>query len=273
MTRLTRWTFGCGLFLLAGCSGQYVLTAPDQIAPVGGETAAVLRVQRQEVAFWYRPAPRALVRMQVEQGPLRAAFTDKNGYAGAAVPVGDVTGIFFLQLAHTNPRGNEYETYVPTHVWDPQARVTAVDVKALPLPPTSIHSPVQTQMARLAAGSYIVYVTTESIGDHAELRKKLERAGYPRGPIVQQRAGALEQLRKQFPQLEAGVATSWRVKRSFDAAGLERLTLEQAVDRYALGWEVTTDNINAGSAATIPGTNADGVTIAGEPSGEPTPEP
>jgi len=240
MTRLALWIFGCGVLGLAGCSGQYVLTAPDQIAPVGDEAAVVLRVQRQEVAFWYRPANEALVRMQMapvpetaEQaalgpGPLRAAFADKNGYAGAAVPVGDVTGIFYLHLAHTNLRGNEYESYIPTYVWDPRARVTAVDIKALP----RRHNDVQrAQMAHLAAGSYIVYFTTESIGDHAGLHEKLERAGYPQGPIVQRQAGVLELLRARFPRLEVGVASSGRIKRYFDAAGLERLTLEQAAER------------------------------------------
>ena len=234
MVRLVLWTVGCGVLLsvgcgvvlLAGCSGQYVITSPDQIAPVDGETAVVLRVQRQEVACWYRPAREALVRMQVEGGPLRAAFTDTNGYAAATVPVGETTGIFYLHLAHTTLRGNEYETYIPTHVWDPQARVTAVDVKALPRRRNDVQ---RTLMARLAAGSYIIYFTTESIGDHAEVREKLEKAGYPQGPIVQRQAGVLEALQERFPRLEVGVANSWRIRRSFDAAGLRRLTLEQAV--------------------------------------------
>ena len=214
--------------LLAGCGGEYRFTVPDPIAPAGGEAAAVLRLQRQEVAFWFRPAREAMVRFQVEQGPLRAAFTDKNGYAGAAVPVGDVTGIFYLQLAHTTLRGDEYETYIPTYVWDPRARVTAVDVKALP---RRSNEAQQEQMARLAAGSYIVYFTTEDVGDHNELREKLAKAGYPQGPIVQRQAGMIELLRERFPRLEVGVASSGRITRYFDAAGLELSTLEQAVER------------------------------------------
>jgi hypothetical protein len=254
MTRLISlvvlWVSGLGL--LVGCSGPYRFTAPDQIAPVGGQTPAVLRVQRQEVWFWYRPAREALVRMQVEQGPMRAAFADANGYAAAAVPVGDVTGVFYLQLAHTNLRGDEFEAYIPTHVWDPRARVTAVDVKALP---TRHNEVEQALMARLAAGSYIVYFTTESIGDHAELHTKLERAGYPRGPIVQRQAGVMELLRERFPRLEAGVAKSGRITRFFEAAGLERLTLEQAADR------------NGGTPPTPAPTSES------SPSPEPTPEP
>jgi len=222
MTRLILSVVGFGL--LAGCGGTYVFTAPDQIAPVGGEASAVLRLERQEVAFWYVPARDALVRFQVERSPLRAAFADKNGYAAATVPVGDTTGIFYLQLAHTTLRGNEFETYIPTHVWDPRAAVTAVDIDALSY---RSKEPRQAAMADLAERSYIVYFTTRRVGEHAELREKLLRAGYPRGPIVQRQAGAVELLQQRFPRFETAVARSKKSQRYFASAGLTVMTLEQ----------------------------------------------
>lgn len=252
MPRLILWWLMGALLVQAGCSGRYVFTLPDQVAPVGGETAAVLRLQRQEVGAWYMPARDALVRFQAENGPLRAAFTDKRGYAAASVPVGDTTGVFFLHVAHTNLRGDEYEAYVPTYVWDPDSYVTAVDVDALPMR----HNQAQQKaMATLAAGSYIVYFTDEDVADHAELHEDLARAGYPEGPIIQwsredwrivrdtsgkiprlvltnKVVSPLDFLKKQFPNLQAGVAGSRIGRRSFGGGGLKLVTLEQAAELY-----------------------------------------
>jgi len=256
MRRSIMWCLAVVSLSAGGCSGQHAFTVPDQVATVGGETATVVRLTRQEFASLYLPVREALVRFQAESGPQRGAFTDKQGYAFAAVPVGSTTGMFYMHLAYTsNLRGDEYDTYVPTYVWDPQCSVTAIELDALPL--NQMAGPSQDAMAKLAGGSYIIYFTPEAVSKHEELHRRLKQAGYPDGPIFQWQREAwrvekdpktgiphlvmagkmvstLEYLRVQFPHLQAGVASTRLGRGTFEDAGMKVLTLQQAAETYGV---------------------------------------
>jgi len=260
MRRSIMWCLAVVSLSAGGCSGQHVFTVPDQVATVGGETATVVRLQKQEFASLYLPVKEALVRIQTESGPLRGAFTDKQGYAFAAAPVGSTTGMFYMHLAYTNNlRGDEYDTYVPTYVWDPQCFVTAVDLEALPLNQSA--GPSQDAMAKLAGGSYVIYFTPEDVSKHESLHQRLKQAGYPDGPIFQWQREAwrvekdpktgiphlvmagkmistLEYLKVQFPHLQAGVASTRLGRATFEDAGMKVVTLQQAAETY--GTQTTT---------------------------------
>ena len=76
----------CLLAVGAGCSGEYILVAPDVAALPGGTAPVVLRLQRRE--FWFHAPPEegAAVRYNLAGGAVRCARTDEAGYA--CVPVG-----------------------------------------------------------------------------------------------------------------------------------------------------------------------------------------
>ena len=66
---------------VCGCSGEYIMTAPEQVASAGGEAMLVMRLQRREFAFYTPPADKKPIRFQIGKGPLRGAYTDALGYA------------------------------------------------------------------------------------------------------------------------------------------------------------------------------------------------
>ena len=69
------------LALVGGCSGEYLLTAPDVAALAGEPAPMVVRVQRRE--FWFHAPAQAdaAVMFRLAGGRLQCAHTDKSGSA------------------------------------------------------------------------------------------------------------------------------------------------------------------------------------------------
>ena len=119
------WASVCG-----GCSGGYLLTAADSLAPAGGEAPVAVRLQHRELPGVTPPANAAL-RFQVADGPWRAAHTDKNGYASAIVPVPQLAGAYPLTVTVQDIEGREARWDLRVFVWDTRRPIVAVDTDAL----------------------------------------------------------------------------------------------------------------------------------------------
>ena len=229
------------LLVAGGCSGNYILTVPDQLAPAGGEATAVIRVQRNEFAGYPKAVKDSAIRFQVDGNELRAAYTDKKGYAGAAVPVGNKLGKFYLHVQHLDRTGVDAEAWAPCYVWDPQEYLVAVDLDGLPTGASA--KDAAAAVSRVAKSAHVVYFTHEDVDEHGELRRRLEQSGYPDGPVLKwQQEGwhvartklnvpylvieprlvsTLSPLRKQFPNFTAGICTRPLAAKAFAQAGLK----------------------------------------------------
>ena len=132
MRKTVLWLPLLSATLTGGCGGYYVLTVPDQVAPVGGEAVAVARLQRTEFLLVGSPMRKAALRFQATGCRERAAYTDKIGYAGASVPVPKKAGRFELVVSNPDNEGEGIFQSAPLFVWDPEREVVAVDLDCLP---------------------------------------------------------------------------------------------------------------------------------------------
>lgn len=234
--------------MLAGCGGRYILTAPDQVAPADGQIRTVVRLQRQE---FFRLAPSvedALLRFSATGGPVRAAYTDADGYAAANVPAPAQPGRYALTIEHQDDLGEQFEQSVPLFVWPVDETIVAIEADALP-------SPEQAEAAVEALTSIsqnvrVLYMTQTDIREHERLRDELQGQGYPDGPIMlwQRRrwrlvegkwripkiefedrlVNQLSELREDFPHLRYGICLSERAAAAFAEAGLESIVIGDA---------------------------------------------
>jgi hypothetical protein len=230
----------------SGCGGQYILTVPDQVARAGGQTTAIVRLQRNDF-FVLTPAVKdAPMRFRVADEKERGAFTDKLGYAGTTVPVPARPGPHRLRVTHLDRFGDEVVAEAPVYAWDPNRPVIAVDMDCLPGLTLGSSAQASRALQRLAASAKVLYLTRRSTRRHAETHKMLERAGYPDGPVLawqQQRwhivregrfrlprvvvesrlVSQLPELRKLFPKMDVGVCDAHLAAEAFAAAGLKVL--------------------------------------------------
>ncbi len=225
-----------------GCSGRYIMTVPDHVAPAGGQATAAMRLQRAEFGRHNPPVGDAAVRFQVEQNHLRAAYTDKAGYAVANVPVGSEVGKAVLTISIMDKNGREAQAYAPVYVLDPSITIVAVDLDAVVNDGRAAAGKAELNDA--ARHSYVIYFTRECAGHHADLHRAMERAELPDGPILQWQGhkwavahmpwirvpyyafsphvvSPLEGLRKQFPGLQFGLCSSDVAAAAFTQAGLK----------------------------------------------------
>ncbi len=237
------WVSLCG-----GCSGGYVLTAPDCLAPAGGEAPVVVRLQHRELPFFTPPAKAVALRFRVAEGSLRAARTDKDGYASATLPAPAATGVYPLTVALQDIEGIEASWELATFVWDPLRPIIAVDLEAVLHRGRGIPD-AQPVLTHLAETSNILYLTDKPIARFPKLRQALVAAGLPDGPILPWgseewwqwgwwqgwRQGwreldwwkkeiilsPLVGLREAFPGLEAGIAGSQLGVQAFHQAGMK----------------------------------------------------
>lgn len=228
-----------------GCAGQYILTVPDQVAPAGGQAVCVIRVQRAEVALLALPVPDAAMRLRVDDGDERGAYTDALGYAGTTVRVPATPGRYTLRVALQDPRGDEAHASAPLYVWEPNRPAFAVDLDSLP--PALMKdaaTAAKAALLRLASEGDILYMTRRAVEEHPAAHQELARAGFPDGPVllwqrerwhvvrenqwsiprvvvesrlVNQIAG----LRTMFPGLQTGVTSSDLSAKAFAEAGLK----------------------------------------------------
>jgi hypothetical protein len=233
---------------LAGCSGQYILTAPDQVAPAGGEVRAVVRLQRHEFLRLTPAVEEAVLRFRATGGPVRAGYTDEDGYAGVNVPAPREPGRYALSIAYQDDYGDELSDAVPLYVWEPQTRIVAVDADCLRPPVESPQAPEA--LRKIAQDARILYLTRADVDEHGRLHYRLQRWGYPDGPVLlwQRRrwrlvegkwripkiefedrlVNQLSELRKDFPGLATGVCECELAAKAFAEAGLETILVGDA---------------------------------------------
>jgi len=228
-----------------GCGGDYLLTAPDMIAPAGGEGVAVVRLRRTEVFTIPMPVENAAMRMQISGKIERGAYTDKLGYAGTTLPAPDAPGQYELKISHMDAWGDEVEAKTRAFVWDPNAPCVAVDLDCLPGLTLGFSKQSAMALERAAAGANIIYLTRSSASSHDRLHEKLARAGYPEGPVLEwQRqywhivrdkkyynmprvvvesrlVSQLPDLRLMLPGLTMGVCDSYLAAKAFAEAGMK----------------------------------------------------
>jgi len=236
---------------VGGCGGHYIVTIPDQVAPAGGETTTVVRLQRNDFFVLAPAVKEAALRFRVADGPERGAYTDKFGYAAAAVPVPDRPGRYPLTVSHLDIYGDEVVATGEVHVWDPNRPVIAVDMDCLPGRLFGSSAEGARALRRLVVGAHVVYLTRESTRHHGAAHKTLTQAGYPAGPILTWRrqrwhivrdgrfklprivvesrlVSQLGGLRKLLPGLTVGVCDSALAAKAYAAAGLKVVLVGKA---------------------------------------------
>lgn len=169
---------------VGGCTGQYYLTVPDQVAPAGGEASTVVRLQRSEVVMLALPVENGAIRLKVEELPDRGAYTDKLGYAGTTVPVPHEAGRYKMLASYMDKDGDELSKTVPVYVWDIQRTVIAVDLDSLPPFYEPEAKAVKAALGHLSERANLCYMTSQLVDRHAGIHKELAQAGYPDGPVL-----------------------------------------------------------------------------------------
>lgn len=239
------------IFLLAclsaagGCGGNYTVTAPDLIAPAGGEGVAVVRLRRYEVLMIPAPVQDAAVRLQVADEIERGAYTDKLGYAGTTVPVPAEPGLYTLKISHMDAWGDEVFANAKAYVWDANAPTVAVDLDSLPGLGRFLSKSQGPALREAVRGANVVYLTRTGAKSHPWLHLKLKQAGYPDGPILEwQRqywhivrdgkyynmprvivesrlVSQLPDLRKMLPGLTVGICDGRLAAKAFGGSGMK----------------------------------------------------
>jgi hypothetical protein len=233
-----------------GCSGEYSITAPDVVAPAGGEAPVVVRMQRNDFLVLDVPVEQAPVRLRIGDAQRRFAYTDKFGYAGTAVPAPGQPGRYTLSVFHQDSNeGDEVYGSGLAYVWDSGRPATAVDLDCLPLTGEQSAAAAASLKQRSRA-AHVAYFTRQSTDEHDRLHDELEAAGFPDGPIllwkreywhitsgtwnipkvvVESRlVSQLDELKKMFPKLDAGIAGCPLSAQTFLDAGLRTIVVGNA---------------------------------------------
>ncbi len=236
------------VFALGGCGGEYILTAPDHIAPVGREAVVVVRLQRSEVYKLARSVKNALLQFRIASGPERAAYTDDLGYAGTTVAVPARTGRYRMAITHQDNEGDIITGEAAIYAWDAPKPVVAVDLDCLPAHGSRDTEAAWSALIRIGARANILYLTRRCASEHQRIHEEMKMAGYPDGPvllwqrerwhirrcgryrmpkvIVESRlVSRLVEIRKIFPGLKVGVCTSALAAGAFADAGMEPLVV------------------------------------------------
>jgi hypothetical protein len=181
------WAVSCLAILLAGCAGRYRLTVPDAVSVPAKPAAVVVRLERQEFGPVYLPVEDAVLRMWVDDEPLRAAYTRRDGYASAAVPCPAEPGRHQLTIAHQDRQGGQVGKKAFAYVVRPEARTLVVDWEAIEKT-RQAHRAAPALKRLAAAGVQIVYAAEgfeEPIAAHAFLAAN----DLPDGPLVYWQGG------------------------------------------------------------------------------------
>jgi len=225
--------------VLAGCSGEYILVAPD-VAGVPGEAApVVVRLQRREFWFHAPPAEGVPVLFDLASQAQRAGRTDEDGYTGVAIRIPRTPGKYLIELSVQDVKGDTAAGEALVYSLDPNAPILAVDLDALPRLGPGVKDAAHT-LARLQGEAQIVYLTQGYARKPAKAHDVLSGAGYPEGPVLPWRkstwwqrrrwwgasAGeALVDLKTRLPRLQWGLTSSSSAARTLTAAGLEPLVV------------------------------------------------
>lgn len=168
----------------AGCSGRYNFTVPEQVAPVGGEAPIVVRLNRSEVGTFAPAVKDAAIQFRIDDGPIRAAYTDKDGFAAAMVPVPGKEGQYFLSVYTCDKDGRQAAVYCPVFVFDVNRQVVAVDLEMIYSGKLGLAADAKAVMDSVATKANIVYLTTRDPGEFPRVRMELKSRGLPDGALL-----------------------------------------------------------------------------------------
>ncbi len=240
-----------GLWVLSGCGGYYTLTAGDHVAATGEEAPIVVRLQRNDFFVLNLAVKQAAMRFQAADGPQRAAYTDKLGYAGTTVPAPVEPGRYTLRVDHMDFEGEEVAAETALYVWPADVPLLAVEADTLPEDGDDQLQEARQALEEVTQHASVVYLTRDGPDKHEELHQQLTDAGYPDGPILlwqRQRwhivrggrwnwprvvvenrlISQLLELRKRFPNLSQGICTSKLAAKAFAEAGLRAVIVGDA---------------------------------------------
>ena len=217
---VARWTLPVLLLgSLAGCSGEYILTAADAVALPGRPVPVVVRLQRREFWFYCPPVRDAAITFRGQDGRLKCARTDKQGYAAVSFPAPKAPGSYTLALHLQDTLGYSASGQVRVFVLPPDRPVILVDADSLPDEGDAAGAAAQA-IGRLAKGACIVYLTEARRGTPGRAREILAALGCPPGPVVGWRRrpslrrrlgrkppapGVLASLKHRLPRLTCAV--------------------------------------------------------------------
>ena len=256
--------------MCTGCGGYYILTTPDQVAPLGEDAPVVVRVQLNDFLFLRTPAKDLPMRFRIRRGAERVARTDDLGYAGTLVPAPDSPGRYLMTVDLTDTEGEELSGLASVYVWDPAKPVVVVEVDCLPVGGRGVSA--VTALNNLAAdGANIAYLTRRNPEEHYYVHDMLSVGGYPPGPVLMWRrqryhivrrsrfnvrivvqarlVSQLTELRRIFPNMTAGICDSTLAAKAFVSAGLEAVITGHAKApdtgqfRYATWEQLATDGL------------------------------
>ena len=234
--------------LTGGCSGEFILTAPDAMGLPEKTAPVVVRLQRREFWFHAPPVRDAAILLRQAGRELKAARTDKAGYAAVGIELPDRPGTYQLQLHHQDARGDTVTGAVAVYVLSADAPIALVDLDSLP---AGGHSAGEAAAAllRIQKRAQIVYVTREYADAPSEAHDRLRRGGYPDSAVApysgarrwyarwgsrdKAQGGALAMLRQRLPGLRWGVAANDDSAEAFRAAGLTVLGVKDRSARQA----------------------------------------
>lgn len=241
--------------LLTGCGGYYIMSAPDMVAPVGGNIVPVARLQRNDFFVLALPVKGAPLRFKLDELGEKGAGTDDLGYAGVTFDLTEEAktyplkpGKHRLEVALQDWEGEEEYQVVPVYIWRPARAVLAVDYDDLPPEASFEEEEASAALRKLASQANILYLTRHQVPNQVNAHLRLRRGGYPDGPVLlwqrkrwhivregrfnlprivieSRMESQLPHLVEQFPKLRHGLTRSAEAARTFADAGLRVLTL------------------------------------------------
>lgn len=241
---------------LGGCSGKYILTVPDQVAPADGHAPAVVRLQQYEFGSLRRRIEDALLRFSVASLTEKGAFTDELGFAAMAAAVPAKPGKYELLVQMQNAAGDEVAAKAPVYVWAKDSEIVAIDADSLPMSDVGETSLTRKALSRIAVDAHIIYLTRRHAEDVHLVRDALQNARMPDGPVLVWRqsywhlvrtgrlrmpklvyeahlVSDLSLLREIFSGLKIGISSSRSAIEAFSAAGMSPLVVGGARSKYS----------------------------------------
>ncbi len=229
--------------ILGGCSGEYILTAPDAAVLAGQDAPVVVRLQRREVWRYAPPQTGAAVTFRLGEGSPQCARTDGAGYAALSIKAPDRSGQYDVSLYHQDINGDSVKGLAAIYVLSPDRPLAVVDMDSLPRGDKEA-APAVGALVRMQLTADVIYVTEKYAGRPGRAHELLTRYGYPNGPVVPysqarrwrqwRRSGgtdAMEELGRRFPKLRWGITADAASAEAFSNAGLKVLIVGKAKAR------------------------------------------
>jgi hypothetical protein len=180
------------------------------------------------------------------------------------LPTPEAPGRYPLVVAHLDNEGEEVSGQAGLYAIPADRPLVAVEADALPEKGSKQRQAARDALAKLAESADLIYLTRRSPGDHAQMHREFDAAGFPDGPILlwqrqlwhMARRGPykipvlvvetrlvsqIAQLRETFPQLSSGVCGSSAAAKAFAESGLRVMVVGDAArgtsaERYA-SWD------------------------------------